>query len=50
MSENLGFDKAEIQKVKEEMKSSGQNYLVIESEDNNDEFMNFYFLGVYEGK
>jgi len=50
MSENLGFDKAEIQKIKEEMSASGQNYLVIESEDNNDEFMNFYFIGVYEGK
>lgn len=50
MSENLGFDKEEIQKLKDEMSASGQNFVIIESEDNNDEFMNFYFLGVYEGK
>jgi len=50
MSANLGFDTQEIEKLKEEMKAAGQSYVVIESEDNNDDFMNFYFLGVYEGR
>ncbi len=50
MSDNKGFDKVEIEKLKEEMASSGQQFVTIESEDNNDEFQNFYFIGVYEGK
>lgn len=50
MTNNEGFDAEEIQKLKEEIKASGQQYVIIDSEDNNDEFVNFYFIGMYEGK
>lgn len=50
MPSNQGFNAEEIQKLKVEINASGQSYVVIDSEDNNDEFMNFYFIGVYEGK
>lgn len=50
MLTNQGFNTEEIQKLKVEINATGQSYVVIDSEDNNDEFMNFYFIGVYEGK
>lgn len=50
MTNNQGFDQEEIKKLKEEIVASGRNYVVIESEDNNDEFINFYFIGMFEGK
>ncbi|WP_421987910.1 hypothetical protein [Roseivirga sp.] len=49
METNSGFDPAEIQKMKAEI-GSDQSYVVIESEDNSDDFMNFYFIGKHEGK
>ena len=39
-----------IEELKSQMSSSGKNHVVIDSEDNSDEYVNFYFLGVYEGK
>lgn len=50
MSNNQGFNPAEIQKVKQQMADSGKSFVVVESEDNSDEYMNFYFIGMYEGK
>lgn len=50
MAHNQGFDQKEILKLKAEIDSTDSNYVVIDSEDNNDEFMNFYFIGVFEGK
>lgn len=50
MSNNSGFNKTEIEKLKDEMEASNQSFVVIDSEDNNDDFMNFYFIGMYEGK
>ena len=49
MVTNSGFDPAEIEKVKVEI-GEDQSYAVIESEDNSDDFMNFYFIGAHEGK
>lgn len=49
MAENKGFDPKEIQSIKEEI-GDGQSYVVIESEDNSDDFMNVYFIGAFEGK
>ncbi len=49
MMMNDGFDPKEIAKMKAEI-GQDQSYLVIESEDNSDDFMNFYFVGNYEGK
>lgn len=50
MNSNQGFDPQEIAELKKEMAELGQSYVVIDSEDNSDDFMNFYFVGVYEGK
>ena len=50
MTHNQGFDQEEIQKLKAEIDSLDGNYVVINSENNNDEFINFYFIGVFEGK
>lgn len=46
---NPGFEASEIDKLKAQM-ADGSNYVVIESEDNSNDFMNFYFIGEYEGK
>ena len=45
MQSNQGFDPQEIEELRKEMASSGKSYIVIESEDNSDDFMNFYFIG-----
>ncbi|MHA7101543.1 hypothetical protein BXY85_3173 [Roseivirga pacifica] len=50
MQDNLGFDSKEIQKLKEEIAKAGKNFVVIDSDDNNEEFRNFYFIGVFNGK
>lgn len=47
---NLGFDSKEIEKVKNQAKAAGKPYVVIESEDNSDDYMNFLFVGKFEGK
>lgn len=49
MAKNKGFDPAEIQSMKDEI-GEGQSYVVIESEDNSNDFMNFYFIGKHEGE
>lgn len=49
MRNNDGFDPAEIAKLKSEI-GEDQSYAIIESEDNSDDFKNFYFIGMYEGK
>ncbi|MFT6872237.1 MAG: hypothetical protein ACJAVN_001243 [Roseivirga sp.] len=49
MKNNDGFDPKEIAKMKSEI-GEDQSYVVIESEDNSDDFMNFYFIGKHEGK
>jgi hypothetical protein len=47
---NSGFNPAEINKLIEELKSIGKRFKVIPDEENTDEFVNFYFVGMYEGK
>ncbi|OEK04324.1 hypothetical protein [Roseivirga misakiensis] len=49
MESNSGFDPTEIEKMRAEI-GSDQSYVVIESEDNSDDFMNFYFIGKHDGK
>lgn len=49
MKNNEGFDPKEIEKIKGEI-GNGHSYVVIESEDNSHDFMNFYFIGMYEGR
>lgn len=47
---NPGFDPQQILKLKEELKNLGKSFKIIPDEENTDEFVNFYFLGMYEGK
>ena len=47
---NNGFNPEHIEAFKEKLKASNSLYLEKNTEDNSDEFVNFNFLGVYEGK
>lgn len=47
---NEGFSPDAIEALKKELAASGKTYKVVPSEDNSDEFVNFYFVGMYEGK
>ena len=47
---NKGFDPQMIREYANKMKSMNQNYLMVESEDNSDDYKNFFFIGSYEGK
>ncbi|AHM58952.1 hypothetical protein D770_03425 [Flammeovirgaceae bacterium 311] len=46
---NKGFDPGVIEDYRKRMAAKKQNYLVVESEDNGEEYVNFYFIGEYEG-
>src|SRR5271154_2676616 len=50
LMDNKGFDPAVIKDYKARIKSSGKNYLLVESDENNDEYIHFYFVGKYEGR
>lgn len=39
-----------IEDLKSQMASANKNHVVIDSEDNSEEYINFYFIGMYEGK
>lgn len=45
---NKGFDPAEIEALQKRM--SGKSFLLQEQSDENDEYSNFLFIGMYEGK
>ena len=47
---NTGFDPEQIEKLRAELKKSGKVFKVIPDDENSDEFVNFYFIGMYEGK
>ncbi|MBA4298634.1 hypothetical protein SAMN03080617_03057 [Algoriphagus alkaliphilus] len=47
---NPGFDPKNIENLKSDLKKSGKNFKIIPDEENSDEFVNFYFLGMHEGK
>jgi hypothetical protein len=47
---NKGFDPQVIEDYRKKMQAKNQNFLIIESEDNGDEYVNFNFIGKYEGK
>lgn len=49
-SKNRGFDPAVIDDYRAKMKAQGHNFYIDNAEDNSDEFVSFYFIGVYEGK
>lgn len=47
---NKGFNPEHIQAFKEKLKAANKLYFERNTQDNSDEFVNFNFLGVYEGK
>lgn len=47
---NDGFLPKNIEELKQELKSNNKSFKIIPSEDNTDEYVNFYFIGKYEGK
>jgi hypothetical protein len=48
--ENEGFLPTNIEALRKELNDSGKNFKLVQSEDNSYEYVNFYFLGMYEGK
>lgn len=48
--ENPGFDPQNIEKLEKELSRAGKNYKIIPDEGNSEEFVNFWFIGMYEGK
>jgi len=49
-AQNQGFDAAEIEKLKQKIAQHKNNFVLVDTEDNNEEYKNFRFPGVYEGK
>lgn len=49
-NKNEGFSTESIEALKKELNASGKSFKIIPSQDNSDEFVNFYFVGMYEGK
>lgn len=49
-NKNEGFSSESIEALKKELRASGKSYKIIPSEDNSEEFVNFYFIGMYEGR
>lgn len=47
---NPGFDPTHIENLKTELKKSGKNFKIIPDDENSEEFVNFYFVGKYEGR
>lgn len=47
---NPGFDPKEIENVKQAISKSGNSFITVPSEDNNEEYQHFRFVGKYEGE
>lgn len=47
---NPGYDIQIIEELKAELEKSGKNFKIIPDDENSDEFVNFYFIGMFEGK
>jgi hypothetical protein len=50
MTVNKGFDLQTIQEYKTRIQASGRNYVLDEDDEQSDEYVHFYFPGIYEGK
>lgn len=50
MIENKGFEPQIIQEYKERMQSQGRNHLLDEEDESTDEYVHFYFIGMFEGR
>lgn len=47
---NQGFDPSAITELKKELNESGRTFKIIPDDENSEEFVNFYFVGMHEGK
>lgn len=47
---NKAFNPQVIADYRKKMQAQNQNFLIIDTEDNSDEYVNFNFIGTYEGK
>lgn len=47
---NPGFDPIRIDELKEELVKLNMTFKILPEEENSDEFVNFYFIGMYQGK
>lgn len=47
---NKGYDPEVIASYKTRIMKSGYHYIVDEQDENSDEYVHFYFIGLYEGK
>ncbi|MBW3468130.1 hypothetical protein [Arthrospiribacter ruber] len=47
---NEGFEPEKIESLKKELASTQKAYKIVPSDENSDEYVNFYFIGMYEGK
>jgi hypothetical protein len=47
---NPGFESKNIEELKKELKKSGKSFKIIPDEENSDEFVNFFFIGMFEGR
>ncbi len=48
--QNEGFTPETIDILKRELKATNKIYKIVSDDDNSDEFVNFYFIGMFEGK
>jgi hypothetical protein len=48
--QNEGFIPETIEAIKKEINASGKTFKIVPGDENSDEFVNFYFVGMYEGK
>lgn len=49
-NQSTGLSTKEVEELKSYLAKSGKNHKIIDSEDNSDEYVNFHFVGMYEGK
>lgn len=47
---NKNLNTPKIEEIKNEIEKSSNNFMMINNEDNSDEYANFYFIGIYERK
>lgn len=48
--QNEGFIPETIEALKKELAASSKTFKIVPGDENSDEFVNFYFIGMYEGK
>lgn len=50
MIQNKGFDPETIHEYKLKMQSSARSYVLDDDDESTDEYVHFYFIGMYEGR